>query len=116
MISDVLAEPLGAAYPPLLEQAARSMQSVMLNAWPRMYVHRGEIVNGLCVCWVRICEEEELKGKVKELEDVKKELRACAELLIAVVEEDQRTGFTNEVGELIEADQRVDGLFKDLMD
>jgi hypothetical protein len=115
MISGALAEPLGPAYPPLLEKAALAMQSVMLNAWPRISLHRGEVVKGLCVCWIRICEEEELKGKVDGLEGVKKELRACAEMLIAVMETDPDVDFKKEVSELVEADQRVGGLFRDLI-
>ncbi|KAF2496720.1 tRNA nucleotidyltransferase [Lophium mytilinum] len=113
MLSDTLSEPLGVAYPPLLEQAARAMQSVMLNAWPRISVHRGEVVRGLVVCWVRICESEELaeKGKVEGLEGVKRELKAAAEMLVKVVETDEEIDFKSEVSGLVEADERVRGLF-----
>lgn len=115
IISGVLAEPLGSAYPPLLEQALLALQSAMLNAWPRISAHRGEIFKGLCVCWVRIGEEEELKGEVEALRGARKELEACAEMLLAILKTDEAVNFKTEVSNLAEADQRVASLFKDLI-
>jgi len=41
--------------PRLLLAATRALQALILNAWPRVHVYRGEIVKGLVQCWIALC-------------------------------------------------------------
>lgn len=74
LISNILSEPLGPVYPSLLAEAAKTIQVIITSAWPRILYHKGEILNGVCVCWIRLCEDtareeefRELKGKLKDI-------------------------------------------------
>lgn len=117
LLSNVLAEPLGPAYPPLLRAAAKAVQAVQLNAWPRIAVHRGEVLRGVTVCWIRVCEQGQRGGEeAVELEAVKQELRTCVEMLAAVLKEDQDADLQKEAAMLVEADERLSGLLDVVME
>ena len=92
LITGILTAPFATAYPPLLEVALQTLRAIIVNGWPRMAFHRGEILEGLLVCWYRIEEEEpnsdlmRVKGEIenisravvqlfKENEDAKEELQ-----------------------------------------
>lgn len=87
LLSNILADPHGPAYPPLLLIASQTMQTLILNSRPRIYRYRGDIIRGLSVCWIRVCEEIEGKKigqgdkRFVELEDVKMELKHAVEIL-----------------------------------
>lgn len=49
--------PLATAYPPLLDAAVQVFETVILNAWPRVDYHRGQILEGLLSCWCNIMNE-----------------------------------------------------------
>lgn len=116
LLSNVLAEPLGPAYPPLLRAAAKAVQAVQLNAWPRIAVHRGEVLRGVTVCWIRVCEQGQRGQEAVELEAVKQELRTCVEMLAAVLKEDQDVDLQKEAAMLVEADERLSGLLDVVME
>ena len=90
LLSGILAEPLGPTYPRLLVTATKGLQSVILNGWPRIAGYKGEIMRGVSVCWIRVCEEMEGKNVIegeerwKELESVKQELRIVVQMLDSV--------------------------------
>lgn len=105
MLSRILSEPLGSAYPPLLLAAAKTLQTVILNSWPRMTFHRNEVLRGTTVCWLRL--QEEGKGKYTELEG---ELKTVIEMLAATIEGEVE--WRAEFQRLEDADERL----KDLLD
>jgi hypothetical protein len=108
VLSNILAEPLGLAYPPLMIAAAKGMQAVILNAWPRVSVHRGEVLRGLTFAWLRCCEE----GGKEGVEDVEKEVKEAAEMLEALqgMDESLKEAWEGEKRELVGADGRLAGL------
>jgi tRNA nucleotidyltransferase (CCA-adding enzyme) len=119
--SKILSEPLGPAYPPLLVAAANSLQTIILNAWPRIARHRGEVLNGVCVCWVRLAEEPD--ERALELAEVKIQLRTVVEILVAVLrnendflkehpDEGQVIDFETEFKAIIDADDRTAELLR----
>ncbi|KAF2121512.1 hypothetical protein BDV96DRAFT_483998 [Lophiotrema nucula] len=112
VLSNILAEPLGSAYPPLLTAAAEGVQATILNAWPRISVHRGEILKGVCVCWIRSIEEESKGNKNMDSGKVKKELKEIAGMLEAVLKTDEELWkiWEGEKEELVKADARVQSL------
>ncbi|QDS73276.1 hypothetical protein FKW77_004941 [Venturia effusa] len=104
----VLADPLGAKFPPLLLVSAKAMQAVVTNAWPRVGIWRFEILKGVCACWVRVLEE----GEGGDLEEIKEELGEVVKLVEAIVDGEVGVEWDREVGELIEADDRLRLLFE----
>ncbi|KAF1993713.1 poly A polymerase C-terminal region-like protein [Amniculicola lignicola CBS 123094] len=111
-LSDILAEPLGVAHPPLLAQTAKCMQSVVLNAWPRVGMYRGEVMRGVGIGWVRYFEEN--LGRRQGFESVKSELKGVVEILEKVLgtDEEVKDVWEKEKGELVGADGRLGGLFE----
>lgn len=103
MLSEVLGNPFGHAHPPTLLAATKSLQSVILNGWPRMAFNRGEVLKGITLCWIHV-QDEQMEG----LEDVRKELKMTVLMLKdAVGLEDIQTDFKA----LVDADPRLDALF-----
>src|SRR5438552_8678787 len=81
LLSDILSEPFGTAYPPLLIATVKTLQTIILTDWPRIPAHRAEVLRGLTFCWLRLMEDElnvpssyELKQGLK---DTLKVLRAA---------------------------------------
>jgi tRNA nucleotidyltransferase (CCA-adding enzyme) len=110
LLSNILAEPLGLAYPPLTLSAASGLRSLVLNAWPRASVHRGEIIRGICLCWAR-GEEEEVEGK--SLEEIRSKLKEVVDILHIIFERDAEINvvWESEKRGLIRADGRLQELF-----
>ncbi|KAL8726394.1 MAG: hypothetical protein Q9166_006745 [cf. Caloplaca sp. 2 TL-2023] len=81
MISGILTAPFATAYPPLLEASVRLLRAVIMNGWPRVRFHRGEILEGLVVCWCRIEDEEEPSGGILTVQGgIEEVLKAVVQL------------------------------------
>ncbi|KAH2106965.1 hypothetical protein KXV22_008908 [Aspergillus fumigatus] len=63
LLYSTLSNPFGTAYPPLLLSAVAVTRATILNAHPRLWRWRGEILGALCSCWLRVAEEE---GEIAE--------------------------------------------------
>ncbi|KAF2199538.1 poly A polymerase C-terminal region-like protein [Delitschia confertaspora ATCC 74209] len=117
LLSDILAEPLGPAYPALLSASAKGMQSVILNGWPRVGGHRGDVLRGVCVGWIRIIEEvegkrlEEGDERAEGLEGAKGELSEVCRMLEAVLRNDEGVDWKGEKEGLERVYERLRGLF-----
>ncbi|KAF2473948.1 poly A polymerase C-terminal region-like protein [Lindgomyces ingoldianus] len=113
LLSSILTEPLGLAHPPLIVGSVKGLQAVVLNCWPRVGRYRGEIMKGVCVCWVR-CGEEEGEEKKKEIEEVRWELKECVGMLDAVcqADDDLKGIWEAEKAVLVARDERLGGLFE----
>lgn len=113
LLSNILAEPLGLTYPPLMNAAAKGIQAVILNAWPRIQVHQGEVVRGVCLAWIR-CYEEEEKG-TQGITEVVNELKKVCSMLDAVyeaeVDELSKEVWQRDKEELVRVDARLAGMF-----
>lgn len=83
-LSEILANPFGHTFPPLLVEAAKTIKVVVRTCWPRMREYVAEVMRGVAMCWGRIYEED-----IKEMEGVKENLRAVVEVLRAVVENEE---------------------------
>ncbi|TLD37789.1 trna nucleotidyltransferase [Venturia nashicola] len=108
LLGGVLMDPLGAKFPPLLLVGVKSMQCVVLNAWPRVGIWRSEILRGVCGGWLRVLDE----GEGGDLEEIKGELRVLVGLVGKVVKGEEGMDWDGEVGELIEVDGRLGELFE----
>ena len=127
----VLENPFGTAYLPLLFSAITTTRAVILNSHPRVWRWRGEILGGVCLCWIHALEEEkriptvqeENSEPVNELEKLKRQLRGIAYLLkfallnpVAVEDGldagqlEVRENIDKELHELVNADDALRGL------
>jgi len=96
MLTEILSMPFIAAYPPLPHAAARTLQVLLANAWPRIWRWRGDVLGGLCAAWIRASEESEAEGnsgtrntvgtESEQTEACKKEMRVVVNMLVAAVD------------------------------
>lgn len=102
MLTESLAHPTMASQPKTLLAAVKAMQSVVLSSWPRMKKWRGEMLKGLCLCWINLDERE-------DNEELRKETREAVKMLKAALGDE--VDWDAETTTLIEADGRVQRLF-----
>lgn len=90
VIYATLTNPFGTAHPPLLFAAVSATKVVILNAHPRIWRWRGEILGAICACWLHIVREKEdreeaagAKGSpsVTELVKITRELQSAVYVL-----------------------------------
>lgn len=114
LLADILSNPFGTTFTPLLLEAVKTLKTVVRVCWVRITPYVPEVLRGLTICWRRIAEEEEQKGVVTGTEEVKLELREAIKVLRAAVKDDtdgtgDRIAVLEE--EVITADSRLAGLF-----
>lgn len=107
IISTTLTDPFVASKSSLLLAGLRCLQSLILNAWPRVREgYRIEIVKDLVVCWRTVTEE----GKGGEgLEEVKIEIKNAGRLLVKAV--GREVNMEEELRPLWKADESVGEIF-----
>ncbi len=93
LFSGILAEPFALAHQGLLMSTLKAQQVMMLNAWPRLPRHRGEIMMGLCLLWGRCVEVEKTSGE-REVGTLKEEVKETVAILDAVMQAVDEDGFS----------------------
>lgn len=116
LLSSTLTNPFGLAYVPLLIAASQCYQSVILNCWPRLSRWRGDILAGICTCWLRLCDEKEdgVSSNDEEPND-REHLRSILKrlvILLKAIEFDKVSDFEAELKELVDADDRLETLLR----
>lgn len=131
VLYSTLSNPFGPAHAPLLLSSVTASRMVILNAHPRLWRWRGEILGGVCSCWVHAVEEEEqIAERTSEgqgldsdqatgvaLVTLKKELKGVAYLLKHALESpfhegdagqlEAKESIGDEMRELVEADDTL---------
>lgn len=140
-IYNTLTNPFATAHPPLLLAAVAVARVAVLNAHPRLWRWRGELLAGLCYCWLNVLNEEtEIAERARknhknaldeirarELKRLKKELRGVSYLLKFVLEhpwevdgtEEQivaKERIASEMQELVDADEALGRLLTENID
>jgi hypothetical protein len=82
VVCTTLVNPFGTAYIPLLLAAVSATRAVILNAHPRIWRFRGELLAAFCECWFHICEDAE---SIKDVSPAKEDLRNLKKLLQGAV-------------------------------
>lgn len=109
MLSSILSHPFVTASPPLLLSSIKALQSVIMNAWPRMGVYRMEVLKSVALPWIRMQEEG---GDGNGFEEIKEECKLTVQVLKDSLS-DSAAEFDKEVAELVKVDKRLEGLFSD---
>lgn len=82
VVCTTLVNPFGTAYIPLLLAAVSAARAVILNAHPRIWRFRGELLAAFCECWFHVCEDAE---NIKDVTPAKEDLRNLKKLLQGAV-------------------------------
>lgn len=93
LLSTILREPFALSHKSLVVTTLQALQSVVLNAWPRLPEHRGEVMMGLCLLWARCMQT---KAGVEEVDEVKKEVKETVCMLDAVMRAGEAEGLGQE--------------------
>lgn len=107
MLVETLAHPLGSVSLEMLRSAVEGLKAVIRNGWPRMSGWRGEILKGLCFCWVNLgdgAKVEHLRGKMREV----------VKMLHVALSADEEVDLVEDVQVLVAADPRLASLFSGL--
>ncbi|KAL4889531.1 ATP :tRNA-specific tRNA nucleotidyltransferase [Aspergillus ambiguus] len=134
LVHTTLSNPFGPAYPPLLFASISVTRAVILNAHPRLWRWRGEVIGALCSCFLNIVDEgEEVAVREKQpgssesatvhdtMGRLMKELKGAFYLLRFALENplqadgeagqlDAKDNITKEVDELVAADDTLKDL------
>ncbi|PYI33991.1 ATP :tRNA-specific tRNA nucleotidyltransferase [Aspergillus indologenus CBS 114.80] len=137
LIYSTLTNPFGTAHPPLLFAALGVARAVVLNAHPRVWRWRTEILGGVCACWLNVVDEErEIRaatrglnnsrshddhGRLRTLARLKNELQGVVALLRWALDKPLRPDtpeqealaagdFGKELEELVAAEEELRGL------
>jgi hypothetical protein len=114
MLTTTLNDPFSTATPALLLTATKTLQTLLLNAWPRMsdQEHRVNILKSLVLCWRSVGEElGENRDSTAELEEVQKQLKIAGCLLMKAAQNDDSLDFRSEISPLLKVDENLTALF-----
>jgi tRNA nucleotidyltransferase (CCA-adding enzyme) len=122
IISTIIDEPFALAYPPLLTSTLFTLQTLLIQARPRIWFWRLDILKGLCGLWLRLhpLAEEGNHSDTSKLDELKEDcVDVMKELDDAVndkkwTEETIRTEWATELETLQKTDIRLETLFSDL--
>jgi tRNA nucleotidyltransferase (CCA-adding enzyme) len=110
LLSSVLQEPFVLVHKPLVRATLEAVQSVLLNAWPRVPGHRGSIMLGVTMSWGRCLEQQEKEEE--GVEDVMNSVKGTVGMLDAVMlASEEAEVWAGEKRELVEAAEGYGGLF-----
>lgn len=117
LLSTILQEPFIVSHKALTISTLKTLQAVMLNAWPRMPGYRGTVMMGLCLCWIRCTEEDEQGSrKLEHGEEIKQEVRETVGMLDAIMQAvkdaSMKEKWEEEKQELVEKMSAHEGLFE----
>ena len=112
IITHTLSHPSTKDQTATLISAARALQAVMLNAWPRISEHRGDVLKGLTLCWLGQTDERTAarEADVTAVAELNKELKTAVEMLRGAL--GNASGFEEDCATLITADKRLGGLLR----
>jgi hypothetical protein len=116
LLSAVLQEPFALSHKPLLLAALKALQSVLLNAWPRLHAHRGTIMMGICLLWSR-CLEEQKKADSEEVKHVLYQVQESVAMLDAAMQATESDGLAEawekEKQDVLQASPEFEKLFEE---
>lgn len=106
LLSQIMSAPFATAYPPLIDASINAVEAVLVNVWPRVAYHRGEILQGLVICWCRI-EAEGMNSK--DLQRIQTNIQRIVNLITEILKKDLEVADEYQI--LINSDGRLRDLF-----
>jgi hypothetical protein len=108
MLTQSLSHPHGIASLTMLESAVTALQALLRNCWPRMALHRAEVLKGLCLCWLNVEERE--SSDEDNTARLRATLRDTVSLLRMILQNEEHCDFEADVQALVAADSRLRSL------
>jgi hypothetical protein len=105
MLTQSLSHPHGMASLPMLNSAVVALQALLRNCWPRVAVHRAEVLKGLCLCWLNV-EEIEVRDR-EGIDGLKDALKDTVALLRMILRDEENCDLEADVQTLVAADGRL---------
>ena len=105
--TSVLEAPFASAYPPLLDAAVQVFEAIILNVWPRVDYHRGDILEGLLICWCKLLNESTSPSHASAR--VRFKIEKVVRLMTAYLK--AQRNITDDYRTLIATDSRLEVLF-----
>ena len=102
MLSQILSSPFATAYPPLIEVSVRALRTVVVNIWPRVAYHRGEILEGLLCCWGRLHDEA---AQTADLQSIKSNIEQTVRMVTAILKTQMDVAIEYQI--LLQSDSRL---------
>ncbi|KAI9800317.1 MAG: hypothetical protein M1833_003431 [Piccolia ochrophora] len=109
LLISILTDPFSNASPSLLMAAMHTLQTVVLNSWPRIAHWRGDILLGLTVCWIKLQEDP-----IEEKQELERGLTDILKLLTTAV--GSEVDWNCEVESLMRVRTDLTGLFQPVLD
>jgi hypothetical protein len=107
LLSNILQDPFALSHTPLVLETLRAVQSVLMNAWPRIHQHRGTVMMGLCLLWERCAQEGSEDGEV-----VREAVKETVGMLDAIMQADVAAEvWEGEKRDIVLASKGLEGLF-----
>lgn len=78
------------------------MQQIVLNGWPRICYHRGQVLQGLVICWCRTQEDGADSADLNAIQDA---IKAIIRLLTVAVGDKEM--ITKDFRALVASDNRL---------
>lgn len=78
------------------------MQQIVLNGWPRIGYHRGQVLQGLVICW---CRTQEDGADSADLNAIQNAIKATVRLLTVAVGDEEM--ITKDFRALVASDNRL---------
>jgi hypothetical protein len=116
LLSAILQEPFALSHQPLLLSALKALQSVLINAWPRLPSYRGIIMMGLCMLWM-VCMEEQSNTDGQDIRHVTSQVQESVAMLDAVMQATETDGLAEvwekEKQDVVQASPGFEELFEE---
>ncbi|KAI0523710.1 hypothetical protein F5B22DRAFT_410913 [Xylaria bambusicola] len=85
MISEILVDPFGTKYPPMLLSATHLLHAVLQTCWPRIPHYCNEIIRIVMLAWLNIEDEDAFPADVQIKAELKQQLIKTVEMLSAIM-------------------------------
>lgn len=114
LLVNVLADPFALAHSPLIRAAVETLGDVVRMTWPRIEGWKGEVLKGLCLAWIKIREEE--REDEVHVGFLMGEMAECVGMLDHALRMDGKGGLKKDAETLLRADERLSGLFSEIVE
>ncbi|KAK5624729.1 hypothetical protein RRF57_000445 [Xylaria bambusicola] len=85
MISEILVDPFGTKYPPMLLSTTRLLHAVLQTCWPRIPHYCNEVIKIVMLAWLHIGDEDSFTFDVQTKAELKQQLIKTVEILSAIM-------------------------------
>lgn len=110
MISEILVDPFGTKYPPILLSATHLLHAVLQACWPRIPHHCNEIIKIVMLAWLNIEDEDSFPADGHTKTELEQQLIKTVKMLSAIMTA-AKLDISDRVSPLIAKEPQLRSLF-----